>query len=76
MRLRERFVCQSAACRRETEIALPSNGRAGQFVNPRCACGSEMKKAYSRPVLRELSKPEAILRFGDSGPPKTSAENG
>lgn len=75
MRLRERFVCQSAACRRETEIALSSNGGAGQFSNPRCACGSEMKKAYSKPVFRELSKAEAILRLGDSGPPKTSAQN-
>jgi hypothetical protein len=46
------------------EIALPPSDRAARISNPRCACGSETKKAYSKPVFRELSKAEAFLHIG------------
>lgn len=29
--------------------------------NPRCCCGAEMKKVYSKPVLRELDKDAAVV---------------
>jgi len=60
-----RFVCQSATCRREVTLQ-PSNG-TGQISNPRCTCGSEMKKVYTKPAFRELSKAEAELLLGDGG---------
>ena len=60
-----RFVCQSAACRREIKLQ-PSNG-TGQISKPRCTCGSEMRKAYSKPAFRELSEAEALLLLGDDG---------
>jgi hypothetical protein len=61
-----RFVCQSAACRRE--ITLQPGNRTGRIANPRCTCGSEMKKVYTKPAIRELSKAEALLLPGDGGP--------
>jgi hypothetical protein len=60
-----RFVCHSATCRRE--IALPPVNGTGQIANPRCTCGSEMKRVYSKPAFRELSKAEALLLLGDGG---------
>ena len=57
-----RFVCQSATCRREATLQ-PSNG-TGQISNPQCTCGSEMKKIYTKPAFRELSKAEAELLHG------------
>ena len=71
---RMQFICQSPACRRQVEIEIPAGGGAGQGLNPLCACGSKMKKVYAKPVLRELSKAECILRFGDSGLPKTQGK--
>jgi len=60
-----RFVCQSATCRRE--IALPRVNETEQITNPRCACGSEMRKVYTEPTFRKLSKAEAQLLLGDGG---------
>ena len=65
MSLRERFVCQSAACRREIEVERLLDQGAGQSLTLRCTCGGMMKKVYSKPVLREVSRDEAILRFDD-----------
>jgi hypothetical protein len=67
MRLQKRYVCVSNTCRREVEIEIPpSCGKTGEISNPTCACGAEMKKVYSAPVLRTLSEAEAIQRFGIS----------
>ena len=71
---RVQFICQSSACRRQVEIEIPAGGGAGQGLNPLCACGSKMKKVYAKPVLRELSKAECILRLGDSGLLKTQSK--
>ncbi len=62
---RMQFICQSPACRRQVKIEIPAGGGTGQGSNLLCACGSKMKKVYAKPVLRELSKAECILRFGD-----------
>ena len=71
---RLQFICQSPACRRQVEIEIPAGGGAGQGLNPLCACGSKMKKVYAKPVFRELSKAERILRLGDSGLLKTQGK--
>ena len=62
-----RFVCLSATCRRQTEVAIPPGNETGQISNPRCTCGSGMKRVYSKPAVRELSEAEALLRLGDGG---------
>jgi hypothetical protein len=58
----QRYICQYAACRCEIEIKVipPSEGK----TNPRCVCGSEMKKVYSKPEIRRLTKSKAMRRFG------------
>jgi hypothetical protein len=72
---RMQFVCQSSMCCRQVEIEIPTGGEAGQISNPRCICGSKMKKAYSKPNVRILSKEEAVLRLGDCEFPKISAKS-
>ena len=65
-----RYVCPSNACRREVEIEITADRTARETLNPKCICGAEMKKIYSKPVLFSLSKEEAIHRFGDFGEAK------
>jgi hypothetical protein len=48
---REKYICQSNACRREIEIEILPRQRAGEISNPRCTCGSGMKKSYETPRL-------------------------
>jgi len=45
-------------------MELPPGWRHGENSNPRCICGSVMKKVYSEPVFRELSRAEANSRLG------------
>jgi hypothetical protein len=63
MHLQWRFFCESADCRPEIEITLPLSDDS----QLRCAGESEMKKAYSRPVVQKLSKAEACRRLGREG---------
>jgi len=72
---RVQFVCQSSTCHRQVEMEIPIGNGTGQVSDPRCACGSEMKKAYSKPAFRILSKEEAVLRLGDYQPPKISGKS-
>jgi len=51
MALREKYICQSKACRREIEIEILPRQRAGKISNPRCTCGSGMNKPYRTPCL-------------------------
>jgi len=53
----DHWVCQNKACRAEISVLISSELDAG--TNPRCSCGSTMKKSYSKPVLRQLSPEEA-----------------
>jgi len=62
---RTQFVCQSLVCHRQVEIAIPTGSEGGQISNPRCTCGSEMKRVYFKPVFRELPKAEAMIRLKD-----------
>jgi hypothetical protein len=68
---RAQFVCRSSACRRQREIEIANDSEGRQISKPRCVCGSEMKRAYSKPEFRELSNAEVIWIFGDSAPSKT-----
>jgi hypothetical protein len=72
---RVKFVCQSSTCRRQLEIEIPTGNGTGQVSHPRCACGSEMKKAYSKAAFRILSKEEAVLRLDAYEPPKISGKS-
>ena len=64
---RTQFVCQSWVCRRQAEIVMPAGSEGGQISNPRCTCGWEMKRVYSKPVFQKLSKAEAMKRLSASG---------
>jgi hypothetical protein len=58
------YVCQSPACRRQ--VRLSSEAISEGATNPRCACGSEMKKRYSSPQLVTLTKAEGLRRMATS----------
>ena len=53
----KKFRCTNHGCDREFEVLVPPNIE-GQ-TNPRCVCGSEMKKPYAKPVARRLGGDEA-----------------
>jgi hypothetical protein len=55
------YVCQKRSCRRQ--IRLSSNPESGAAANPRCTCGSEMKKSYVTPRLALLTEVEARRRM-------------
>ena len=58
---RQIFRCQNRACGCEMEVTkTPVETKA----NPRCFCGTEMKKSYSPPVIRKLDPDdELVSRF-------------
>jgi hypothetical protein len=56
MKSGERWHCISPACQCSVKVEISGEGE-GQ--NPRCACGSVMKKEFSPPVFRYLD----FLRF-------------
>jgi len=62
------FVCQSSACRRQVKIAISTSSGRAPISNPRCSCGSEMKRIYVKPTFRKLSKADAITRLKDGVP--------
>jgi hypothetical protein len=51
----QKYICQSKDCRREIELEIPTRQTVGEISNPKCICGSKMKKVYSKPVLTILS---------------------
>ena len=53
----DRYICQNPACRKEFERSKDTGSE--ENTNPRCSCGSETKKVYSKPMARKLSKTEA-----------------
>ena len=46
----DHWICQNKACEAEISVVISSELDAG--TNPRCSCGSTMKKSYSQPKLR------------------------
>jgi hypothetical protein len=64
----ERFVCASRSCRAVVEVkVLPDTSEKTSDL--RCRCGSKVKRVYSKPIIQEISKAEALLRLGDPGSP-------
>jgi len=53
----ERWICSNADCR--CELVVTHSGRTGEGANPRCFCGSPMKKRYTAPRFREIRQDEA-----------------
>jgi hypothetical protein len=51
MNVGQRYRCQNLDCCREIEVTETS---IEADSNPRCCCGAEMKKPYTRPVLKKL----------------------
>ncbi len=62
MRKGQRYRCQNPNCRDEMEMMTNS---AEEDSNARCHCGAKMKKVYSKPVFRELSRVDAIPRVAN-----------
>lgn len=51
MKLGDRWRCTDGNC--QCEVVVESAGKI-EGVNPRCACGAPMKKAYAPPQLTYL----------------------
>jgi hypothetical protein len=52
MREGERWICSSPACRSEIEVVIAFKTADG--TNPKCCCGSRMRKAYDAPSFRKI----------------------
>jgi len=57
MQIGERWICSNAECR--CELVVTHSGHTGAGTNPRCFCGSRMKKRYTAPTFREIRQDEA-----------------
>jgi hypothetical protein len=59
----ERWLCQNLAC--QSEILVTASSEVVNGENPRCSCGSPMKKPYVRPEMKTYpSTEETRHRFG------------
>ena len=52
MQAGERWICSNLKCGCECVVVLSARTREG--INPRCSCGSPMKKRYTAPVIRQV----------------------
>ena len=52
------YRCQNIDCRCEIKV-VKSSINCGS--NPRCCCGTEMKKPYTAPVLQELTSDMKVV---------------
>jgi hypothetical protein len=60
----ERWLCQNNAC--GSEILVVESSRLRNDENPRCACGSIMKKPYVSPEVSVFNAPtEAVERSAE-----------
>ncbi len=51
------YRCTNRSC--NCEVVVTRGSEVEGDSNPRCCCGSEMKKPYAKPVLRDLSGADA-----------------
>jgi hypothetical protein len=56
IRKEERWRCQNAFC--ASEILVTSSSEVEGGTNPRCSCGSVMKKTYVSPALKSYPATE------------------
>jgi len=47
------YRCMNRRCNCEVVVLKPSQTEG--TANPRCCCGSEMKKSYAEPLFREFA---------------------
>jgi hypothetical protein len=45
------YLCQNEGCRAEIHVMKDSIEGSS---NPRCCCGTEMKKPYTKPILKTI----------------------
>lgn len=57
MREGERWICSNSRCKCEVLVVFSAGTHEGR--NPRCSCGSAMKKTYTAPKLRSIEEDEA-----------------
>ena len=53
----DRWICPRRACGAEFVVLAPSELQGGR--NPRCSCGSEMRRHYEAPTVQKLPYDEA-----------------
>lgn len=51
MKKGELWRCTDPVC--AAEIVVVQSGSNEGFQNPRCACGSELKRLYEKPIVRQ-----------------------
>ena len=66
MKIGERWHCTNSAC--GCSILVETTGNT-EGKNPRCTCGSVMKKQYAPPVFKYLD----FLRFPETVPARREA---
>lgn len=52
----EKWICSNSSCRSEFVVTAGSGPEDG--MNPRCCCGSKMKKVYVEPRFWAIQVPE------------------
>lgn len=57
----EKWICSNARCRSEFVVTASSGPEDG--VNPRCCCGSKMKKVYAAPRFWATHLPKDSKSF-------------
>jgi hypothetical protein len=56
LRERERWRCTNPECR--SEILVTKTGDIEGSTNPRCCCGTVMKKPYAAPRITNIERPD------------------
>lgn len=59
----DRWICSNPICR--SEFVVDVGGGLGEGTNPKCGCGSIMKKAYAPPALSKVEDPEEAKRLDE-----------
>ena len=67
------YRCQNPNCRAEVESSSVSIPKS---ANPTCSCGAPMKKVYTKPVVREMSREEVERFFPEVLSDEFSANSG
>jgi len=58
MREGERWICSNPACRCEVDVVIASKSADG--TNPKCCCGSRMRKPYRAPSFRPIGNQDEL----------------
>jgi len=61
----QHWRCMNDACR--AEIRVTGTGGLGEGSNPRCSCGSIMKRPYHRPRFEAVNLSEKLRSLLENG---------